>query len=107
MLLPKVQLLLDKFSHLFAEPKELPPRRDYDHSIMLVPGAQPVSIRPYRYSPALKSEIEKQVSELLQSRFICPSTSPFSSPVLLVKKKDKKLAHVCGLQDAQCSNCEE
>lgn len=56
--------------------------------IPLGPGAQPVSVRQYRNSPALKSEIEKQVSELLQSGFIRPSNSPYSSLVLLVRKKD-------------------
>lgn len=85
---PQLQYLLDEFAQLFAEPTELPPRRHCDHTIPLVPGAQPISMRPYRYAPALKSEIEKQVSEMLQSRFISPSTSSFSSPVLLVRKKD-------------------
>jgi hypothetical protein len=86
---PPVQELLDEFSSLFAEPTTLPPRRNCDHSIPLVPGAQPVSIRQYRYSPKLKTEIETQVSELLQTGMIRPSSSPFSSPVLLVRKKDK------------------
>jgi hypothetical protein len=86
---PKVQSLLDEFSQLFAEPSSLPPRRDCDHSIPLVAGAQPVCIRQYRYSPKLKSEIENQVSELLRTGMIRPSRSPFSSPVLLVKKKDQ------------------
>ncbi|XP_021317789.1 uncharacterized protein LOC110435983 [Sorghum bicolor] len=86
---PQVQSILDEFSQLFAEPSTLPPRRDCDHSIPLVPGAQPVCIRQYRYSPKLKSEIESQVSELLRTGMIRPSRSPFSSPVLLVKKKDQ------------------
>ena len=86
---PQVQSILDEFSQLFAEPSALPPRRDCDHSIPLVPGAQPVCIRQYRYSPKLKSEIESQVSELLRTGMIRPSRSPFSSPVLLVKKKDQ------------------
>jgi hypothetical protein len=86
---PQVQELLDEFSSLFAEPSTLPPRRNCDHSIPLVPGAQPVSIRHYRYSPKLKTEIENQVSELLKTGMIRPSSSPYSSPVLLVRKKDK------------------
>jgi hypothetical protein len=45
-------------------------------------------MRQYRYKPALKDEIEKQVSKMLQSGLIQPSTSSFSSLVLLVRKKD-------------------
>ena len=85
---PLVQELLVEFQDLFAEPSSLPPRRDCDHTIPLVPGAQPVSVRQYRYSQKLKTEIEKQVTELLQHGMIQPSNSPFSSPVLLVRKKD-------------------
>lgn len=84
-----MQSLLDQFPHLFAESTGLPPQRGYDHALPLVPRAQLVSVRQYCYSPALKSEIEKQGSKLLQSGFIRPSTSPFSSPVLLVRKKDR------------------
>ena len=87
-MLPEVQLLLDGFSSLFAEPTELPPRRPCDHTIPLVPGAAPVAVRQYRYKPALKDEIERQVSDLLRNGFIQPSHSAFSSPVLLVWKKD-------------------
>jgi hypothetical protein len=42
-----IQQLLESFSHIFAEPNELPPSRMCDHSIPLVEGAQPVSVRPY------------------------------------------------------------
>lgn len=42
--LPELQVLLDKFAHLFAEPTELPPHRPCDHSIPLIPGTQPMSV---------------------------------------------------------------
>jgi len=89
-LLPtEVQSLLDQFEHLFKEPVGLPPSRACDHEIPLIPGARPVNIRPYRYPPALRDEIEKQVRDMLQQGIIQPSVSLFSSPVLLVKKKDE------------------
>lgn len=48
-----------------------------------------MNIRPYRYTPEQKNEIEAQVKELLKAGLIVPSVSPFSSPVLLVRKKDQ------------------
>uniref|UniRef100_A0A8R7TUN7 Reverse transcriptase domain-containing protein n=1 Tax=Triticum urartu TaxID=4572 RepID=A0A8R7TUN7_TRIUA len=52
-----------------------------------MPGAQPVNIRPYRHKPEHKTEIERQVTELLRPGVIQRSHSSFSSPVILVKKK--------------------
>lgn len=84
----EIQELLVEFAIVFSTPTELPPSRECDHTIPLVAGARPVNVRPYRYPPALKDEIERQVTEMLQQGIIQPSVYPFSSPVLLVKKKD-------------------
>ncbi|XP_026452183.1 uncharacterized protein LOC113352590 [Papaver somniferum] len=71
------------------QPTTLPPERLHDHRIPLVPGSPPVNVRPYRYPYFQKSEIEKIVAELQFSGFIRPSSSPYSSPVLMVRKKDE------------------
>lgn len=84
----EVQSLIDSFQTIFAEPSSLPPKRYCDHTIPLIPGAAPVNLRPYRFNPALKNEIEQQVSDMLKFGVIQPSHSAFSSPALLVKKKD-------------------
>lgn len=85
---PQLQELLQQHAHLFNDPTTLPPARAFDHQITLIPGAQPVNVKPYRYVPTQKDEIERQVKEMLANGVIQPSTSPYASPVLLVKKKD-------------------
>jgi len=82
--LEDIQQLVSQYQDIFQEPTTLPPKRPCDHHITLVPGAQPVNVRPYRYAPIQKSEIERQLSEMLRNGII---TSPYASPVLLVKKK--------------------
>jgi len=62
----------------------LPPSRDMDFTIDLIPGAGPVLVAPYRMAPAELTELKKQIEDLLGKKFIRPS----ASPVLLVKKKD-------------------
>lgn len=84
----QIKELLVEYDHLFATPTSEPPHRSADHFIPLVPGAQPVKVRPYKYSPVQKDEIDRQLQEMLDNGIIRTSTSPFASPVLLVKKKD-------------------
>jgi hypothetical protein len=86
--LPEVQQLLLTYADVFAAKVCYPPPRSCTHTIPLIPGARHVSIRPYRYAPALKDEIERQVQEMLQTGLIQHSSSSFLSPVLFVKKKD-------------------
>lgn len=47
-----------------------------------------MNVRPYRYAPVQKIEIERQLAEMLRNGIIKPRTSPYASPVLLVRKKD-------------------
>jgi hypothetical protein len=81
-----VRTLLDSYSSLFEPPVSLPPSRFCDHSIPLIEGARPVHVRPYRFSPLMKDEVEYQISEMLCTGLIQQSTGSFSSLVLLVKK---------------------
>nr|KYP40142.1 Transposon Ty3-I Gag-Pol polyprotein [Cajanus cajan] len=60
--------------------------RDIEFSIDLVPGAGPVSVAPYRMSPAELVELKKQVEDLLEKQMVRPSVSPWGALVLLVKK---------------------
>ena len=80
--------ILTEFEHVFVVPTTLPSARTHDHHIPLQPNQELVSVRPYRYPYYQKIEIERMVKEFLDSSLIRPSTNPFSSPVLLVKKTD-------------------
>ncbi|KAL0439602.1 UNVERIFIED_CONTAM: Retrovirus-related Pol polyprotein from transposon.6 [Sesamum latifolium] len=77
-----------KYDDVFKEPNSLPPEREIEHRIELLPDAIPRKQHPYRYAYGKKTEIERIVKEMLDSGIIRPSQSCFASPVLLVKKKD-------------------
>ncbi|KAK8957341.1 hypothetical protein KSP39_PZI000693 [Platanthera zijinensis] len=84
----QLQDLLVQFDDIFQEPRSLPPARFRDHQIQLKAGVDPTNIRPYRYPHIQKTEIERSIREMLAAGIIRPSTSAFSSPIILVKKKD-------------------
>lgn len=79
---------MEEFAEVFTEPTKLPPYREVDHRIPIKAGVDPINVRPYRYLHLQKNEIEKQVAEMLSIGVIRPSNSPYSSPVILVKKND-------------------
>jgi hypothetical protein len=83
-----LQRLLGSFDDVFAAPVGLPPPRECDHRIHLKPNTEPVAVRPYRYPHLQKDELEAQCTTMLDQGIIRPSSSPFSAPVLLVKKAD-------------------
>ncbi|KAL4582981.1 hypothetical protein LXL04_007545 [Taraxacum kok-saghyz] len=86
--LPAVTSLLHRYSALFQQPSSLPPSRTHDHHIPLLPNTAPVNVRPYRYPHYQKQIMSELITTMLRDGVITPSTSPYSSPVLLVKKKD-------------------
>ncbi|GJU83847.1 putative mitochondrial protein [Tanacetum coccineum] len=86
MLLPLGEC--DMVLEVFAVPNKLPPVRTQDHRISLMPGTQPVNIRPYRHPSMQNDAIEAIVKELLASGVIKHNQSSFASPVVMVKKKD-------------------
>lgn len=84
--------VLEAYADIFKEPTQLPPVREMDHCMPLQEEIEPINLKAYRYAHFQKYEIEKKVQDMLKLRLIKPSTSPFSSPVLLVKKKKWHLA---------------
>nr|ACY01928.1 hypothetical protein [Beta vulgaris] len=83
-----LQPLLSSYQQVFNMPLGLPPDRGHVHAINLQHGTNPVSVRPYRYPQSQKDEIEQLIHDMLAAGIIQQSHSAFSSPVLLVKKKD-------------------
>lgn len=83
-----VQEVISQYEEVFSTPEGLPPKRAHDHSIPIIPGSQPVNSRPYRCPYFQKEEIEKLTRDMLDAGIIRNSSSPYASPVLLVKKKD-------------------
>ncbi|GJX55989.1 putative reverse transcriptase domain-containing protein [Tanacetum coccineum] len=66
----------------------LPPVRQVEFQIDLIPGTTPVARAPYRLAPSEMQELSNQLQELSDRGFIRPSTSPWGAPILFVKKKD-------------------
>ncbi|WMV50937.1 hypothetical protein MTR67_044322 [Solanum verrucosum] len=69
----------------------VPPEREIDFGIDLLPDTQPISIPPYRMAPAELKELKEQLKDFLDKGFIRPSISPWGAPVLFVKKKNGSL----------------
>ncbi|GKA28896.1 putative reverse transcriptase domain-containing protein [Tanacetum coccineum] len=82
-------LVIRDFPEVFLEELPgLPPPRQVEFRIDLIPGAAPVARAPYRLAPSEMKELSKQLQELSEKGFIRPSSSPWGAPVLFVKKKD-------------------
>jgi hypothetical protein len=88
---PKLEyfVVLREFRDMFVdEIPELPPRREIDFSIDLLPGSTPISKAPYQMSLPELTELKIQLQELLDKEYIIPSVSSWGALLLFVKKKD-------------------
>jgi hypothetical protein len=81
--------IINEFKDVFPDelPSGLPPRREIDHRIELLPGQQPPSRPTYRMGQPEMDELKKQLTELMDKGYIQESKSPYGAPVLFVKKK--------------------
>src|SRR5258707_1770301 len=82
-----------KFCHVFSGEKAdtLTPHRPYDLQINIKEGAKPIHRPIYSLSPPELMALWEFLEEHTRSGFICPSKSPWGSPILFVKKKDSSL----------------
>ena len=85
---PNLLPLLAEFSDIFDELRNLPLTCRHDHCITILPGQSPANAQPYQYPHLQKDEIERIVKEMLKTGVIQPCCSLYSSPVLLIRKKD-------------------
>ncbi|CAH9094254.1 unnamed protein product [Cuscuta europaea] len=84
--------VVNEFPDVFPEEiPGMPPEREVEFSIDLLPGTAPISKAPYRMAPKEMQELKEQLEELLEKGYIKPSISPWGAPVLFVKKKDGSL----------------
>jgi hypothetical protein len=81
--------VVQEYPDVFPEDlPSMPPDRDIEFRIELLPGTPPISKRPYRMPVNELVELKKQIVELQAKGFIHPSSSPWGAPVLFVEKKD-------------------
>ena len=87
-----MSLLFVNFPDVFLEELPgLPPDKEIEFCIDVVPGTVPISLPPYRMAPAELKELKEQLQDLLDKGLVRPSTSPWGALVLFVKKKDGSL----------------
>ena len=85
--------LLQTYAHVFPEeiPASLPPKRDIQHHIDLIPKSVVPNKPSYRMNPKDTKEVQRQVEELVSKGLIRECLSPCAFPTLLVPKKDGRM----------------
>jgi len=73
----------------------LPPKRDIDFSIDIIPRSTPMSKNPYSMSNLDLLEMKMKLQELLEKGYINPIVYPWEEHVLFVKKKKYGTHKLC------------
>ena len=87
--------MLDRYASVFDDVIGKPPLRPVKHKIQMEADAKTIRRAPYRLAASEQEELHKQLEDLLQKGFICPSHSDYASPCLFVKKKDGTMRLCC------------
>ena len=98
----EVESLLKEYADIFASNPKKPKRVNTLQHQIITDESQPVFNKPRKIPNAWQTEVEKQIGEMAENDIIRPSSSPWNSPILLVKKKDGSTRFVCdfrGLND--------
>ena len=84
---------MSKYERVFGDlPPGIPLDRGVEHIIELEIGTQPIKMKPYRHPKRIQDEIEEAIKEFLELGLIRPSSSPYASSVVVVKKKNRTLS---------------
>lgn len=86
----KTNKLIEEFGDVITQKdfQNVPPNKEVQHKIILMENTDPVWRNQYRLGRREQEELQVQIAELLEKKFIKPSVSPYNSPILFVKKKD-------------------
>jgi hypothetical protein len=86
--------LLQEFVEVFQPPEGLSPSRHIDHSIHLIPRSTLPNAPTYRLAPTEIEEMERQLTDLINSSHIQPSSSPCPSATFVIPKRDTSKMHL-------------
>ena len=87
---PSLIPLMTEFMDVIPEDLHplLPPKRDIEHAIDLIPGSNLPNLPYYRMSPTEQAELKKKIDELMNKGLVRESMSPYVVPTFIVPKKD-------------------
>jgi hypothetical protein len=101
-------LVVNEFPNVFPEDLlGMPPDRDIEFVIKLKPGTAPIYKTPFRMTTPELAELKEHIKELLEKRFITPSSSPWGAPVIFILKKNgtqRLCVDYCALNEVTIKN---